>query len=384
METLRWLIHRIQKHSGEKGVILFIVAASLVVLIGFLGLAFDLGHLYNNKSQLQNMADACALSGASALNGTSAGIQLAADRARDSLGRLNNKTEFNNLTVSLAESDISFSTALNGSYVDKTTAQGNAANIRYVRVAVPPQQSQIYFAKIIPGIPTVLSVNAEAVAGQLPQTQVCSGLDPFSPAARDLNDCPPPYGTNSTNGNCGFVKGDFYELRLSPGNSGKTCGAGGGSVTGNFGLADPNDCGPSTPCFLDAVLNGSNNNCIGFGPTLPTTPGNRGNNVPSVLGTRYDQDTDTSLYTTYSQFMAQYHGNGRRIFRVPINDGNIPHGHSAPYTVAGFGCFLLADPQDVHPPSSAICMMYIGSCSQNGLPSGVGGTASITKLVLFR
>ena len=129
------------------------VAASLVVLIGFLGLAFDLGHMYNNKTQLQNMADSCALAGGSALDGTSAGIQLATDRARDALTRLSNKTEFNTTGVTLAESDVSFSTQLNGTYVDKASAQGNAANIRYVRVVIPPFQSEIYFAKLIPGIP---------------------------------------------------------------------------------------------------------------------------------------------------------------------------------------------------------------------------------------
>ena len=54
---------------SERGAILFIVAACLVVLLGFMGLAIDLGHAYNNKSLLQNIADACALAGGSALNG---------------------------------------------------------------------------------------------------------------------------------------------------------------------------------------------------------------------------------------------------------------------------------------------------------------------------
>ena len=168
---------------SQRGSILFIVAASLVVLIGFMGLAIDLAHAYNNKTHLQNMADSCALAGGSALDGTSAGIQLATDRARDSLSRLANKTEFNTTSISLAESDISFSTQLNGTYVDKTTAQGNAVNIRYVRVEIPAQQSEIFFSKIVPGVPSNLSFGAEAVAGQIPQTQVCNGLDPFSPLA---------------------------------------------------------------------------------------------------------------------------------------------------------------------------------------------------------
>ena len=177
----------------ERGAILYLVAASLFVLIGFLGLAIDLGHMYNNKGQLQNMADAGALSGATALNGTSAGIQLAVDRARDLNSRLNNKTEFNTQNITLAEANITFSDQLNGTYVDKATAQGNAANIRFVRVVVPPQQTDIVFAKLVPGIPAFLNFGAEAVAGQSPQilasgqqAPVCNGLDPFSPPSTSI------------------------------------------------------------------------------------------------------------------------------------------------------------------------------------------------------
>ena len=196
MEELNQKTHVPANQIQQKGAILFIVAASLVVLIGFLGLAFDLGHLYNNKGQLQNIADACALSGASALNGTSAGIQLATDRARDSLGRLNNKSEFNTQTVSISESNVSFSTALNGSYVDKAAAQGAPSTIRYIRVLLPAQQSDVFFAKIVPGIPNTVNLSAEAVAGQQGQSVVCKGLDPFSPPSINLADCPPPFGSN--------------------------------------------------------------------------------------------------------------------------------------------------------------------------------------------
>jgi uncharacterized membrane protein len=34
----------------------------IVVLVGFIGLALDLGKLYVSKSELQNRADSCALS----------------------------------------------------------------------------------------------------------------------------------------------------------------------------------------------------------------------------------------------------------------------------------------------------------------------------------
>src|SRR5260370_23872226 len=53
----------------ERGVVSIVVALSLAVLIGFVGLALDLGKLYVTKSELQNSADACALAAARDLTG---------------------------------------------------------------------------------------------------------------------------------------------------------------------------------------------------------------------------------------------------------------------------------------------------------------------------
>ncbi len=135
-------------HNGvreERGAIIIFVALGLVVLIGMLGLAFDLGHAYVNKSQLQNIADASALAGASALNGTAAGITEAEARATDYAGAhtyLANKTEFNTAGVSIPGSAVTYSAALNGPWLANGAAQGTASTIRFVRVVVPPKQTQ--------------------------------------------------------------------------------------------------------------------------------------------------------------------------------------------------------------------------------------------------
>jgi len=363
--------------SQEKGAILYVVGASLFVLLGFLGLAFDLGHMYNNKSQLQNMADAAALSGATALNGTSAGIQLATDRARDLNSRLSNKTEFNNAGVTLAEANVSFATALNGTYVNNTTAQASPVDIKFVRFVLPPQTTEIFFAKVIPGIPSSSTFGAEAVAGQTPVTKACSGLDPFSPAPIPLN--------NTGDPNFGYIEDQIYEVRLAPGNSGKGCSDYGlpGSVTGNFGLASPAGCGPSTTCFEDTLLNNATGNCITIGGSLPTDTGNGGNAVLTIIQNRFNQDTDTNTYLNYDAYVTANLGNNRRLIRVAFNNGVIPNGNH-PYTVAGFGCFFMNVLPDPHPPSSAICMQYVGSCDTGPSGETVGNSASLTKIVLFR
>ncbi|MCI0626081.1 MAG: pilus assembly protein TadG-related protein [Acidobacteria bacterium] len=397
------------KLRSEKGAILFIVAACLVVLLGFMGLAIDLAHAYNNKSQLQSMGDACALAGASALNGTSDGIQEAVDRARDSLNRLSNRKEFNTTTVPLTESDVSFSTTLNGTYMNKTAAQAVASTILYVRVLIPPQQSEVVFAKLIPGIPSFVNVNAEAVAGQLPQTKVCSGLGPFSPSRRDISYPPQAGEVADPTGNFGFVVGQFYSLR-KPGNppnnnpnaNNDICADRGVTgQTGNFGLADPQGCGNSVPCYRDTIINGSNGNCVELGTDLDNSPGNMGINIQNGLQARFAQDCvqngagnnepaypwddykNASLALENQDPPPTDCGLWRRVIPVGINDGNIPVGEGDTYNVVGMGCFYMPFPPSATPPSSNICLQYVGRCDETGRPSGTGGP-SITRIVLFR
>lgn len=76
-----------KKRQG--GAIAVIVGISLLLLIGFLALVIDLGHLYLAKSELQNGADAAALSGAKELNGTAAGVTNAVNKAIATAGHNN-------------------------------------------------------------------------------------------------------------------------------------------------------------------------------------------------------------------------------------------------------------------------------------------------------
>ena len=47
--------------SRQRGAVAIIVGLMAAVLVGFIGLAIDGGHLYLTKTELQNAADACAL-----------------------------------------------------------------------------------------------------------------------------------------------------------------------------------------------------------------------------------------------------------------------------------------------------------------------------------
>ncbi|MBZ0097301.1 MAG: Tad domain-containing protein [Sulfuricella sp.] len=60
--------------NRQGGAVAVMVGFSLVLLIGFLAMVIDLGHLYLAKTELQNAADAAALSGVKQLNGTKKGV----------------------------------------------------------------------------------------------------------------------------------------------------------------------------------------------------------------------------------------------------------------------------------------------------------------------
>src|SRR5258706_4090653 len=53
-----------ERFGSERGITLFMTAAGLVVLLGFVALAVDMGMLYTARADCQKIADAAALAGA--------------------------------------------------------------------------------------------------------------------------------------------------------------------------------------------------------------------------------------------------------------------------------------------------------------------------------
>src|SRR3989338_581579 len=71
----------------QGGAVAVMVGISIVLLVGFLAMVIDLGHLYLARTGLQNAADAAALSGAKELNGTEDGIEEAVNWAKNTAQR---------------------------------------------------------------------------------------------------------------------------------------------------------------------------------------------------------------------------------------------------------------------------------------------------------
>jgi hypothetical protein len=150
--------------------------------------------MYLVRAELQNAADAAALTAARELNGGSAGID-------DAIARINGGDSIANTQglrakTGVAIATISFAADLNGAYtpaydssdpaVTATAAKAIASTIRFVKVTTQPASTNILFASSVLGASQAQS--REAVAGQ---SVGLSGICDFFPAAVALNDSDP-------------------------------------------------------------------------------------------------------------------------------------------------------------------------------------------------
>ncbi|MEW5978882.1 MAG: pilus assembly protein TadG-related protein [Acidobacteriota bacterium] len=380
--------------NSEKGAILFLVAAALVVLLGMGGLAFDLGMLYNVKTDLQNAVDAAALAGAWKLNGTDQGILDAVASAQAAA----NTYKFQDHPINLATTDITFSTQRDTGYqlASDVISSGSAATIRFVR-AGKDTVMDLYMIKVIPGIGSTQNVAAYAVAGQSPPLNViCDGIVPLSPVPQDGD------GNFEV-----YTPGYYYTYRLAPGNDVDSVGA------GNYLLLDfcdalaaqGIDCNSGGSTIRD-LLNGSTRGCIALNIPICTKPGVTAGPVRQGLNDRFAQDTNQFEYTGGTSVTSQYDryvlpndpgpaGNGKRKFVVPFvstQQGTwapFDNGKNCPIYILNYGCFFM---RERVPGGSGLDIKgeFIGRCNVNGYfdptdtPPPDVGLPDITKIVLYR
>lgn len=158
------------KHS-QRGAVAVIVALTIVVLLGMLGLVIDLGHLYVAKSELQNAADAAALSGAKQLNGTAArvccGVDSAQARAIEAAGM--NKYNLNTIAVNLVASNLSVGDCPDDSCmvpISSVTSNALAAGKTFLKVDTGSRNFNTWFVQVLPGISSIMKTFGMAVAGK--------------------------------------------------------------------------------------------------------------------------------------------------------------------------------------------------------------------------
>jgi Flp pilus assembly protein TadG len=207
----------------ESGAVAIVVALSMAVLIGFFGLAFDLGKLYVAKSELQNSADACALAAARELTGGNTN-QLALAEAAGIATGMRHDVLFQSEPVSLTTDDsVTFSETFDGAYQPKTAINSTEALLmQYARCKVSRVSITNWFIQILNLMPGITigsqAVAATAVATRTP-SQITSCAIPVGVCSSSVTP-PPPAGT-------------WLQSVIGPGKSGGT-----GNLTGNFMWVD--------------------------------------------------------------------------------------------------------------------------------------------------
>ncbi len=245
-----------KERRGERGSVLAISTMGMLAFLLAAGLCIDISHFYLVRSELQNAADAAALAGATALNSDDGGIVKAADYAVESL----NRYEFNRKGVAIPRSNVLFAKNLNGPYVSEATAKGQAKDIRFVQVLVPPAAVTTTFAAPVLGASR--NVSADATAG-------------MSVSLNKFCDYIPVTAIDSDG--VFFVPGQTYTIRRPPG----------GAVSpGNYQILAIDGPGASD----DRIGLGKGvRNCLGAGSNVQTKPGVSAGAVRQGINTRFGE-----------------------------------------------------------------------------------------------
>jgi hypothetical protein len=311
--------------TREHGFVLPIMAVSAVVIVGFLGLAVDVGRIYIAKNEAQTFVDAGALAAVLKLDGTAAGVTNA-QTAATSLG---NQWNFANSAFSGTTVEVSTSSA--GPWTSASTPPNPATNYTYLRVTATLSEN-LYFMPVVMAwagtSQTSSTVKAMAVAAQLPQTTFNTGAFPFSPIAFDG-----PSGGNQVGPSWGFVAGQEYTTRYAA-NGKSECLGDAGDVNHRKAAEDRGFWGANSAATASAEIEGlTQEESVTVGAPIPAAGGAK-TSVAAAIDYRIAADGDTTD-TTYAAYLANPAHNGQRVIVMPIQS------EVAPNDVLGFGTFFL-------------------------------------------
>lgn len=120
--------------ASQRGVFGILFAIMLPVMLAMIGLAIDLSMIYARGKELQGIADSTALAAARALDGTTAGITAAKDRASDT-ARMSSYRFLNPEEVSWTNDALSFAATPNGPWIGADSAGAlDAPTLFFARV----------------------------------------------------------------------------------------------------------------------------------------------------------------------------------------------------------------------------------------------------------
>lgn len=147
--------------TEESGQALVVVALCMVVLIGFLGIAIDIGHLRVEKRRLQNAADAAALAAALEIRVCGDTPNCSAMRAAAQQALVENGISGSSLMTNCGGGSTGGTTITVNHPVCSQPSDPNSGNLRVVEVQLA-HQVDMYFARIFGFRNTTIRARAEA------------------------------------------------------------------------------------------------------------------------------------------------------------------------------------------------------------------------------
>jgi len=403
------LRRRTGPRERERGAVAIIVGLLIVVLVGFIGLALDGGHLYLTKTELQNSADACALAASYDLTGAPA-IPAAAFPRAEASGRMigkQNRVDFQGSAITDANITVTFGTTLATGGI-WTTAGAASPTSKYVRCTITRTGIAAYFMSVMGfGGQTVSSLATATLAPAQTNCGIPLGMCRVGTATSASS---PPFGLVAGQWFSGRFKdggGNWNWIDFNPPSGGESELA--GLLTGNglctlnvsTPVGQPGNMGNAAAKAWNTrfgLYQGSFNvtnappDFTGYAYTAfnwPTQTNALSNFVPR-RGTHdpYGSSvaagnaiTGLSISNAYNPTttVAQHTANGadRRLVISPIIDCAALNSGSHTTTVLGWGCVLMLQPIDN--PNDTLSMEYEGLSSASGSPcasSGVVGSSS--------
>jgi hypothetical protein len=267
------------------------------------GLCVDISHFYLVKNELQNSADAAALSAAASLNSDDGGITKATDIAVSAL----NNYEFNKKGTAISRTDVRFAVNMsdfdNGQDLSESSAKAVASKVRFVKVTIPPRAVKVFFASFVIG--GTHDIGAQAVAGMSVAPNYFESILPVTVITDNDGD--------------DILPGNMYTIRRAPGDA---------VSPGNYQILAIDGSGASDD--REGLANGVRKH-VGVGDVVQTKPGVSAGAVRQGINTRfgdysggldpadYPPDMNVREDITYQQYLDSQQSDGQTgsIFQSP-------------------------------------------------------------------
>lgn len=409
MSTSGFTRSRLTRRAHQRGAVAIIVGLSLAVLIGFVGLALDLGKLYVTKSELQNSVDACAL--AAARDVTGATPLLVSEAAGLATGT-SNAALFQGKPVEMFENlNVSYSDTSGSTFYTKNNVPFSLDKVKYVKCTAERKDIAHWFIQmlnLLPGINIKAStVSAMAVATTTSAQTACAipvyictpqtanpvktaynrgdwikskvdPKDPYGPGSFGWADLSPPGGGASEladllagSGQCDLpVVGSQVG---EPGNISSLIAA----WNTRFGIYTGSYKGPTdgAPDFTGYAYTPTTWNAPNGGNAYADFITKRGTNDP------YQTDTNSGLQTQGTPSTKQVHqaGADRRLVQVPMVNCN-DFASTKLATVVSWSCMLMVEPMQEPSVKDVTYLEYLGDskdptspCATQGVPGSSTG-----------